>query len=301
MLAQQTDFATEILLGEDESSDGTREIALEYARKHPSQIKLKLGRRADVHRVHGRATGRRNLHTLLTAATGEYVALLDGDDYWISAEKLQSQVEYMDAHPECAIIGTDGWMDNGSERTLFSKQFWKKTGTIFSLSDIMSGDFVPPTCSILIRRSTLDFPELFWKTIAGDMAIFAICGLKGNFAVLPDPHVVYRINAGGNYSGGNMPGTRDTPTPASAERLLHTAMMFEEIMSFLGPTYYHILRNRCAGLHRDIAWLQRSIGDRSKMRSHALKAIALSGVSSRYATELIKLIGISFIPKFLHR
>src|SRR5690606_26092118 len=79
---------------------GTREICQEYARQHPDKIRLFLNSRENVIYINGRPTGRWNFMNNLRHVRGEYVALLDGDDYWTDPRKLQKQVDVLDASPE---------------------------------------------------------------------------------------------------------------------------------------------------------------------------------------------------------
>ena len=78
VLAQRTDFAVEVLVGEDESTDGTRAICQRYAERHPDRIRLFLRERKDVMHIGGRATGRANLLHLLGEARGTFIALCEG-------------------------------------------------------------------------------------------------------------------------------------------------------------------------------------------------------------------------------
>jgi len=93
VLAQKTAFPYEILVGDDASSDGTSEIVLQYADQYPDKIfpfirEKNLG-----------AT--KNLRKLLERAKGAYINGCEGDDYWTDPYKLQRQVSYMTAHPQC--------------------------------------------------------------------------------------------------------------------------------------------------------------------------------------------------------
>src|SRR5687767_9756561 len=81
-LAQNASFPFEIVIGEDESDDGTREVCQEIAALHPDRIRLLLHRRADVVHVDGRPRGTQNLVSTVAAARGQFVALCEGDDYW---------------------------------------------------------------------------------------------------------------------------------------------------------------------------------------------------------------------------
>lgn len=93
VLMQQTDFPFEIIIGEDDSSDGTREICEEYAKKHTDRIRLFLRSRKDVIYLNGTPSNRFNYTENLKAVRGGYVAFCDGDDYWTDKSKLQRQVD----------------------------------------------------------------------------------------------------------------------------------------------------------------------------------------------------------------
>jgi glycosyltransferase involved in cell wall biosynthesis len=86
ILMQQTDFEYEIVVGDDFSKDRTRAILDNYKKKHPSKIKLLFpDRNLGMHR---------NFIQTLNSCQGQYVALLEGDDYWTSPYKLQKQVDF---------------------------------------------------------------------------------------------------------------------------------------------------------------------------------------------------------------
>src|SRR5688572_23850951 len=95
VLMQRTGFDFEVLISEDCSTDGTREIVVEYARRHPHTITLLLSEA----NLRSNAVVTRGID----AARGEYIALLDGDDYWTSPDKLRKQAAFLDSHSECAL------------------------------------------------------------------------------------------------------------------------------------------------------------------------------------------------------
>src|SRR5690606_33338178 len=88
ILDQKTNFPIEILVGEDESTDGTRGICQKYSQTHPDHIRLFLRSRKDVIHIMGKPTGRANFLGLLSEANGKYVAFCEGDDYWTDPLKL---------------------------------------------------------------------------------------------------------------------------------------------------------------------------------------------------------------------
>lgn len=101
ILCQQGDFELEVVVGEDCSTDNTLAICQEYAERYPEQVVLlenthNLGIMANFARV-------------MKACTGEYVGICAGDDYWCDEHKLQKQLDYFIAHPECGVCTTSGY------------------------------------------------------------------------------------------------------------------------------------------------------------------------------------------------
>jgi glycosyltransferase involved in cell wall biosynthesis len=102
VLSQKASFEWEIVVGDDCSTDGTREILKSYARNHPERIRLLLHPQGlGPHEPH--LAGNNNLLATYRASRGEYVALLDGDDYWTDDSKLEKQVRFLDARPSCSL------------------------------------------------------------------------------------------------------------------------------------------------------------------------------------------------------
>src|SRR5437868_1761177 len=91
VMAQDAPFPIELIVAEDHSTDSTRDVIGSYAARYPGRI-------VPLFRERNFGTSR-NFAGALRACRGRYVALLDGDDYWLSPGKLRRQVEYLDSHP----------------------------------------------------------------------------------------------------------------------------------------------------------------------------------------------------------
>lgn len=173
VLAQRTDFPVEIIVGDDHSTDGTREILLDYQRRHPHCIFLILHPR----RYSGEIAGRTNNITNLMACRGKYTAMLDGDDYWTDPLKLQRQVDILEARPEVVACAHDSRYKTTDGSPLpdylpptVNAKVGNPTTGVYRLKDI-----IPPR-RVLIKPSTFVFrtraygqlPEWFWDVVMAD-------------------------------------------------------------------------------------------------------------------------------------
>ena len=192
-LGQRTNFDYEILISEDYSTDGTRELVLDYHRRHPERIRLILSER----NVRSNAVIARGI----AAAQGEFVALLDGDDVWTSPEKLQKQVDFLDAHPDCALCFHNAQVvhEDGSRPPFL----WTPPGqeTISTMEDLWRGNVIA-TASAMIRRRALPqippwYDALFPIT---DWPLYLLAAQHGTIGYIDEVMSVYRYHPGGLYS-----------------------------------------------------------------------------------------------------
>ena len=99
---QQTNFRFEAIVHDDASTDGTAAIIRDFAAKYPNIIKPIY----EAENQYSKHDG--SLQRIMNeACTGKYMAFCEGDDFWTDPLKLQKQVDYMEAHPECGMTYTD--------------------------------------------------------------------------------------------------------------------------------------------------------------------------------------------------
>lgn len=96
-LHQETDFRFEIILRDDASTDGSQEVLRQYEHKYPSIIRLKLNEENQF------SKGWRALYDFPALIEGKYVAICQGDDFWVSTTKLQRQVDQLESLPSCVM------------------------------------------------------------------------------------------------------------------------------------------------------------------------------------------------------
>jgi glycosyltransferase involved in cell wall biosynthesis len=278
-LMQQTDFNFEILIGEDDSNDGTRNIVKEYATKYPDKIRLFLHDRKDVLYINGRPTGRRNFVNNLQNARGQYIALLEGDDYWISPKKLQKQADFLDRHPECSacfspakLIFENGDADGLSKRTV-AKDF-------YTTEDILRAGFFIPTASYFFRsRLYSELPNWLFTLPMGDMPLHILLSQHGLLGCIDEVMSVYRIHAGGYASGGSK------QSKWSSEQLRNNIKMlvifYETMGKILDKKYLPIIRDKLSMLNYDAAWSYQRDGNLSMIRHHLRRAAGAALVNSQ--------------------
>ena len=190
VLAQITNFTYEILIGEDDSDDGTREICKSYADHFPEQIRLFLNERRDVIYINGNPTGRANAMKLWKNARGKYIALLDGDDYWTDPYKLQKQVDLLESNPGYSgcFHETQQVFEDGQK----GKIYGRNTKSLMTAEDTFSTLVPFHTSSFVFKNTIREFPEWFYSIVSADMALFSIAASYGPLGKISEIMSVYR-------------------------------------------------------------------------------------------------------------
>jgi glycosyltransferase involved in cell wall biosynthesis len=193
---QRTNFDYEIVVGEDFSTDRTLEILYQMKEKYPEKIRL-------LTTDHNLGMAQNYIRTL-QACDGEYIALLDGDDYWCAENKLQQQVEFLDQNPDFSIVfhGVLRVYEDGSQQ---SKEVYPPGGRdVFDIDDLIRSNFIP-TCSILFRNGLIgEFPDWAFSMNMLDWPTFILVAKHGKIKLLDRLMAVHRVHSSGVWSSMNM-------------------------------------------------------------------------------------------------
>lgn len=197
VLMQVTNFEVEMVIGEDCSTDGTRAIAQEYERRFPGRIRVltpsvNLGIMP-------------NLRATINECQGEYIALLEGDDYWTDTAKLQRQVEVLQANKQCALCIHDAetfTSETDTTEWTFGHEFshiLPAVGSppqLYSQLDIARYGWFIPTASMLFRASSLSRPMPAWfdGVYSGDYTLQLLTTKQGPAIYLPQIMSRYRLH-----------------------------------------------------------------------------------------------------------
>lgn len=206
LLIQETSFPYEICIGEDGSTDGTREICMEFAEKYPDRIRLILRSRDEPGREEYAAQGNYNYVETLKQCRGKYIADCDGDDTWLDPLKLQQQYDIMEKDPSLCLVHSDyAVLDNDSGEMLSEHEYRDKgiqhivadDAKAFQF-DVLTSNYKITTCTAFSRRSALmtvleESGDLFKVYANGDTPMWCELAALGSFAYIDKPLAVYHI------------------------------------------------------------------------------------------------------------
>ncbi len=201
ILMQKANFDFEILIGEDESTDGTREICIEYAKKYPNKIRLFLHKRENVIHVNNKPSGRFNMLYNLNKARGKYIALCEGDDYWTDSLKLQKQVDFLESNSNYKLSFHRSLLLKGDKKEVFKIPDDQYS---FKFSDLIGKNNFIATCSVVFRKpKDFQIPDWFYSLPFADLALYYLIVNEGEMYCLPEFMSVYRIHDNGLWSGSS--------------------------------------------------------------------------------------------------
>lgn len=197
ILSQDTAFAYEIIIADDCSTDGTREICESYAAKYPSLIKL-VASEQNVGAV-------ANEQRAFLAAKGKYIATCEGDDFWSDTMKLQRQVDFLESHPDYSVCFhrfkklhvEDGCEDNDGCDNLF-------TDTEKTSIEISMHQFIHQWCTqyltMVFRKECYDFDAYKkYKYFRDTHQVYHLMK-NGRCRLFSFYGGVYRMTGGGTYT-----------------------------------------------------------------------------------------------------
>ncbi|MDG7000143.1 MAG: glycosyltransferase [Nitrososphaerota archaeon] len=204
ILAQKTQFPFEVVIGEDGSSDGTREICIDYAEKHPDKIRLFLRDRklTQLNDEERESVAQFNGVWTRMSARGKYVALCDGDDYWVDSSKLQRQVDFLEANQDFAMCFHKVKI---SKRGRMVRDYITDIpAQVTTIEDLIEWGNYIQTPSVMYRNDLIkEFPEWYYRSPVGDFPLHLLNALHGKIMYIDREMAVYRVHKGGVWSQRN--------------------------------------------------------------------------------------------------
>ncbi len=191
IVSQKTDFAFKVVIHDDASTDGTTEIVREFAERYPDLIEANIKDENLYSRDY-----RLFQKTIYTGLEGKYVAWCDADDFWTDDLKLQKQVDFLEAHPDYALVCSDALIVDRAGQEI-------KRNRTRNFGESASRDLVQG-CNPIISSSAcfrLDIvndylalmSQMPFESKMGDYPLWIYVSLQGSIYQFDENMVAYRV------------------------------------------------------------------------------------------------------------
>jgi glycosyltransferase involved in cell wall biosynthesis len=181
----------EVIIADDCSTDNSKKIIESFLHKNqldwnflPANVNVGM---------------QKNWQNCIEAASGDYIALLEGDDFWNDSEKIQKQVEILEQDKTLAACFTNSLVINEMSDRHYPEYVIDKIERL-TFRHILKGNNIP-TCTVLFRRHKIDFPPAYFKSPYVDWIIHLSNAKTGDYFFLDEKTSTYRLHENGAYGG----------------------------------------------------------------------------------------------------
>lgn len=236
---QKTNFRFEAIVHDDASTDGTQDIIREYEKKYPDIIKPIY----EVENQYRKGTLRAIMDNAVSESS-KYIAICEGDDYWTDPYKLQKQVDYMEAHPDCSLVCSRTAMYSEKQKRIIGEKYWYNHNQKLKTKEIIRrGGGAIPTVSVIYRKEIKDYyPEYCKRCATGDHPLQLMSAVKGYVFYLNDLTCVYRVHNSQSWIGRQKRRVADT----ARLKTLHSIIDMLKGFAKDYPQYRHAFKDRIA-------------------------------------------------------
>jgi glycosyltransferase involved in cell wall biosynthesis len=219
VLMQKVNFSWELIIADDCSTDGTRDIVIEYKNKYPDFIKLILQEK--------NVGPAQNWTDLISTPKSKYIAYFEGDDYWTDSHKLQKQVDFLSKNLDYSITSGNTYIINKNNKIVSRSNESSKDVSI--IDQINTNIFGQMSCTILFRSKCLNPTNitLLQEAPFGDWGLSLLCLKHGKGKIINDTLGCYRVHNKGLWNGLTV-----------ENQFLKILHMYDFIIKMF-PEYYH--------------------------------------------------------------
>jgi len=242
-LIQKTDFPYEICIHDDASTDKTPDILRAYEAKYPELIKV-------IHQKENQFTqGQLIMEINSSRALGDYLAVCDGDDYWIDPLKLQKQADLLDKDPNISLVIHAYYQESVSSVHQRDLVQYYPCDKKLTLNDLLEGPGrLYGYHTYMFRRIDLKMPECFRTLRFTDLPRLLYSAAIGEVAYLKEPMAVYRRGVPNSWSVAQL---KAPVVHAQNQRKLQ--QFYKDLDEFTDYQYSSLIQKRIAYIELLIA------------------------------------------------
>lgn len=200
ILIQKTDFDIELIISDDCSTDNSRQVIDSFLALTEIPANFSIMRK-----YHTENVGmNRNWKYAIEQASGDFITVIEGDDYWTDASKMRQQVNFLVSHPTFSAVASEIGIVN--DAGVLSGQFFtsRKIGENRQAREFKIGDYLKLDClfhtSSLVYRNTFRgtlLPDLVLTAMSLDQAVFILFNPLNRIWFIPERMGDYRVHPGG--------------------------------------------------------------------------------------------------------
>ena len=237
-IMQETTFPFEVIIHDDASTDSTADIIREYEEKFPNIIKP-IYQKENQYSKKVRITK----DILLPKVKGKYIALCEGDDFWIDKHKLQKQVDYLEKYADCSFTFHPAHIVV-NEKSNENTRYWDKeldfdAEKIIAVTGGGYGIAVPTASMCFKTDIALKFPKFREIAPVGDLPLQILLSLNGFAHYFPDIMACYRLGHEGSWTA-----KRENDKEFDAKNCINVIKMFAELNRYTEGVYQKIISHR---------------------------------------------------------
>ncbi|MDF0604317.1 glycosyltransferase [Neisseriaceae bacterium TC5R-5] len=194
LLNQTFDCSIEVIVADDASSDSTLAIIKEYENK---DIRFRF-KYLDNTKNLGIT---KNYQRGFAACSGEYVAVLEGDDYWVSPFKLQRQIDFLTTHWQCDLCSVNYFVFEENRSHFYPRTAIGNVHRLISARDLIADNLVGNFSTCMYRKTALDtLPQRLFEICSYDWIVNICVARSSLIGFLEEPMSVYRLHSNGVWT-----------------------------------------------------------------------------------------------------
>lgn len=194
ILQQEFEGKIELIVADDTSTDRTPEIIREYDGRDSRFLFRYLERT-------GNLGGTKNYQRGFAACSGDYIAIMEGDDYWSSPLKLRRQADFLGSHRECDLCAVNFHVLDESNSQMYPRTPAGSGYRYISARDLIADNIVSNFSTCMYRKSALDsLPEGLFEISSYDWIVNICVARNSMIGYLEEPMSVYRLHAQGIWT-----------------------------------------------------------------------------------------------------